>query len=596
MLTIFVLFVGLTLATAVIAYWSDNLGKKLGKKRVSLWGLRPRTTATFLTIASSWLIMIFTLCVMLVIFPPLRQSLLRYDEVKANENKLSLSAKDLTGKVGNLNGQLTALREQTQTLENQVADASGKLAKVQGQLTQSRAAATQARKARAQAQADATRARQSATAATARQKAAIEREKAASENLDAVTNQLGATTAQRQAAEQQLKIAQTDLDNANALVKSANARVKAAGFRVKVATDKVAQAKKDLSAAEKDLSAVERNLGTVRTDLREAQQNVKTAKTNASNAGKQAYAAGKQLVKATDEVTKAENKVKEAQTKVAQLEAQSEDLNRANQVLLQANQNIADEADILLSSNVRVPVGTTLAARNFSAGTSFIEAKQNLNLLFERAKEIVRGSSDTPALLSGAQLVLAPRRVPAPNVEPSDEQKFVLVAGEELYNGLADAISHSQNPLSVRIVAERNHLAGEEKLFARFIAVPVRPVLPANFLLASARLDGQSGEAQLFSSLSKLVESGREVATQKGVTPPLWRDAPNFYAPGSNEQLFQALRKVSALGAPTRVRIVTAEPIATDDQLRVKFEVEPISAVTTTATARLSPTRFSPLK
>ena len=587
MLTIFVLFVGLTLATAVIAYWSDNLGKKLGKKRVSLWGLRPRTTATFLTIASSWLIMIFTLGVMLAIFPPLRQALLRYDEVKADAQDLEESAGALKVQVSDLDGQLTALRGQTQTLESQVSNASGNLAKVQSQLQKSRAAATQARAARTQAQSEATQARKSATDARNRQNAAIERAANARENLETVTNQLGATKQQRETARQQLKVAQNDLDNANAQVKSADARVKAAGFRVKVATNKATQAEKDLTTAQKNLATAQQNEETANARAAIANQKRKDADKDALVSYRDALVSYRKSVEA-------QTKVVEAQKKVAQLEAQSEDLKRANQVLLQANQNIADEADILLSSNVRVPVGTTLAARNFSAGMSFIEAKQNLNSLFERAREIVRGSSDTPALLSGAQLVLAPRRVPAPNVEAGDEQKFVLVAGEELFNGLADAISHSQNPLSVRIVAERNHLAGEEKLFARFIAVPVRPVLPANFLLASARFDGQTGEAQLFASLSKLVESGREVATQKGVTPPLWRDAPNFYAPGSNEQLFQALRNLSALGAAARVRIVTAEPIATDDQLRVKFEVEPLSAISTQATARIAPTRLAP--
>lgn len=74
MFTPLILFFGLTVATAVIAHWSDNLGKKLGKKRVSLFGLRPRTTATILTIASSWAIMLFTLAVLLIAVPPLKNA------------------------------------------------------------------------------------------------------------------------------------------------------------------------------------------------------------------------------------------------------------------------------------------------------------------------------------------------------------------------------------------------------------------------------------------------------------------------------------------------------------------------------------------
>ena len=584
MLTILVLFVGLTLATAVIAYWSDNLGKKLGKKRVSLWGLRPRTTATFLTIASSWLIMIFTLGVMLLIFPPLRQSLLRYDEVKANENKLSLSAKDLTGKVGDLNGQLTSLRKQTQTLENQVSNASGKLAAVQGQLKQSRAAANQARQARIQAQDDATRARRSATAATARQKAAIEREKAARQNLQTVTTQLGATKAQREAAVQQLNVAQSELFKANAQVKSANARVKAAGFRVKVATSKVAQ-------AEKDLSAVERNLQTVRTDLKNARQNEKTATTNAKNAKAQAYAAGAQVLKAGEQVIEAENKVKEAQTKVAQLETQSEDLKRANALLLLANEKIALEADTILSSDIRVPVGRTLASRSFEQDASFSEASDELRATFEStAAQVADEKTRLGKLLPGARLQLAP--LPVPGAENDATQ--VVLTPKGIYTELAEVISRSQNPLSVRLISVRNHFAGEDTIYVRFIVLPIRPALPANFELASARFDPQQSDAVLFTALLNLADAGSQVANSNGVRPPLSPLAPDAYATGTTEQIFDTLRAVKALGGPARVRILTTEPISTADQLRVRFEVEPANAVTTAATARLSPTRLSP--
>jgi uncharacterized protein (DUF3084 family) len=53
----------LTILVCVIAYVSDNMGKKLGKKRISLFGLRPRQTATALTMATSVGIMLVTLAV-----------------------------------------------------------------------------------------------------------------------------------------------------------------------------------------------------------------------------------------------------------------------------------------------------------------------------------------------------------------------------------------------------------------------------------------------------------------------------------------------------------------------------------------------------
>ncbi len=605
MLTILVLFVGLTLATAVIAYWSDNLGKKLGKKRVSLWGLRPRTTATFLTIASSWLIMVFTLGVLLTIFPPLSQSLLRYDEVKANESNLDKSAKRLTGQVSGLKGQLTELRNQTRGLETQVKSASVKLKDVRGQLTKSREASDKARKGAAAARKEAANARKSAGAALSRQKTAVEREQSALGNLKNVRGQLGTTRQQREIAERQLENARGNLKRARADVTSANAKVSAANARVAAADAQVALAEAQFRQAELNLQRVGQDLKLAKAGEQLAVGNAKAAQfsaeraranaslaeakadlaearatkanTNAYNAGKQAYSAGKEILAAQKEVA-------EAEKRVAQLQEQSDKLSLANEALFKVNARISDEADIILSSDIRVPIGRTLVARSFEQGTSFSEATQGLRALFGRAAD-----KSVPGFLPGARLQLAPRTVLAPKEQSGDSDVSVLVRDDEIFNGLANAISRSQNPLSVRLVSERNHLEGEKTLYARFIVVPVRPALPADEELARANFDGRTGDAQLFSALLKLVEAGREVASQSGVTPPLSPEAPDFYAPGSNEQIFVALRKISAFNNPVRVRILTAEPINTTDQLSVRFEVEPLGATTAKNGGRKAP-------
>ncbi len=562
MLTIFVLFVGLTLATAVIAYWSDNLGKKLGKKRVSLWGMRPRTTATFLTIASSWLIMLFTLGVMLGIFPPLRHALLRFDEVKAQEQGLRKSTTKLSR-------QLIELQSQSQLLRDQVSSVAGTLANVRGQLSQSRAAATQARQARDEAQKAADEARKNATAAQNRQRKAVEREQAARDNLGKVIGQLSATKQQRETAQQQLRAAQTELEKANADVQSANARVK-------IATGKVAKAQNDLATA---------------------QRSEKISKSNAERADARAIDANQKRIEADagalvsfGERIKAQAEVIQAKKKVDELEEQSKKLIEDNKTLLTENDNLIDA---LLLSDVRVPVGTVLAAQNFAQGTSFYQAKDDLNALFARADEIVSGYKDNdknvPPLLPGAKLTLSPRLVPAPDLDESETQQFVSVEGEEIYNGLAEAISRSQNPLSVRLVSERNHLLGDSTLSVRFVVVPIRSALPANELLVSARIDGAANDARIFKNLTDLADAARDIATQQGVAPPLWRDSRNFYAPGSNEQVFDTLREIKAVNGPARVRIITARPISTADLLSVRFEVEPLSSVTTQATARMAP-------
>src|SRR5688572_5090161 len=95
MSTPLVLLIGLALVTCVIAYWSDNLGKKLRKKRVTLFGLRPRQTATLMTMTSSVVIMLFTFGVLLATNSGLRGALLRYDKEKADNKELRFSNQQL---------------------------------------------------------------------------------------------------------------------------------------------------------------------------------------------------------------------------------------------------------------------------------------------------------------------------------------------------------------------------------------------------------------------------------------------------------------------------------------------------------------------
>ena len=582
MLTILVLFVGLTLATAVIAYWSDNLGKKLGKKRVSLWGMRPRTTATFLTIASSWLIMIFTLGVLLTLFRPLRQALLRYDEVKANESKLKDSKERLDVQVGGLNEQLATLTSQTTALQDQAQTASDKLKTAGQKLNQSRQAATRARDSATAARQAETEARKSASQAKKRQQAAVKRAQDARDNLQKVRGQLNSTRSQREAAERQLNAAQTELNQANTDVKNANQKVKSANQRVKDANRKVAE-------AEAQLDSVQRELSSVRADLAQAKQSEISAKASAVRAGQSAIKAGQEVIQSSKEVIEANKQVAEARARVAALAAQSEQLQSDNDKLSSINENLSndnkkyrDTAFILSRSDVRVPVDSTLVEHSFERLTSASDVRRELRAMFERSADQI-----VPALLPDAGLEFA-------NLPSSDGKR--LLTPDEIYDNLVNFIADNPGALSVRLVAARNHLAGESVLESKFLVVPIRPALPDDFELARVELDGRSNQGPLFSALLDLVDEGTAVAKSKGITPPLSPDVPNFYVPGSREQIFETLREIKNINGPARVRIITTQPISTADQLSVKFAVDPVNPVSTQTNARLAPQRLAPTR
>lgn len=495
--------------------------------------------------------MLFTLGVMLAVFPPLSNALLNYNKVKARRDELDISTKKLEGK-------LVGLQGQTDNLGQEVARASGNLKNVQGELQTARKASAQARK-------DAAAARKNAMAATKRQQAAVKNEQTARSNLQKVRGQLGATTQQRAAALQQLGTARTDLKRADAGVKSAAVRVKNANVRAK---DAIANAKFAEDRA-KSASLSAKNAGKA-----------------ANDSGKAALAAETQFVKEQDNVAKERANVAKLRANVAKLTAQSEqlqsdndELNRINTRLGEDNQKYRDTAFILSRSDIRVPVDSTLVEHSFARLTTALDVRNELRAMFNRSAEKI-----VPGLLPDAALKFADL--------PSRDGKRLLTT-DEIYDNLVNFIADNPNALSVRLAASRNYLAGETVLESKFVVFQIRPALPDNFELGSIELDGRNNEGPLFSALLDLVDEGTAFAKKKGVKPPLSPDVPNFYVPGSREQIFDTLREIKAIDGPARVRIVTNQAISTADQLSVKFEVEPISSVTTpvttTATARLAP-------
>src|SRR5271167_967119 len=89
----------LTLMGGFIAYYGDLLGRRLGKKKVTWRGLRPRHTAMLLTSLTGAFIALLSIATLLIVNPPLRHAIL-YSESVINDNR-------------DLNARLTAQRKQS---------------------------------------------------------------------------------------------------------------------------------------------------------------------------------------------------------------------------------------------------------------------------------------------------------------------------------------------------------------------------------------------------------------------------------------------------------------------------------------------------
>lgn len=136
----------LTVAGGAIAFIGDRLGTKIGKKKLSLFGLRPKHTSTLVTIATGLLITITTFGIMAAVSENVRTALFGME-------KLNHRIQETQTKLNAANGQLERAQSETQKSQEALQQSKedvNRLARQQADL-EYRTAALQGEKNRLQA-------------------------------------------------------------------------------------------------------------------------------------------------------------------------------------------------------------------------------------------------------------------------------------------------------------------------------------------------------------------------------------------------------------------------------------------------------------
>lgn len=144
----------LAIMGGIIAYIGDKLGTKVGKKKLSIFGLRPKHTSILVTIVTGILIAASTLGVLTVTSRDVRTALFGMDQLKAD-------LKALSSEVATKNTELEESRQalETKTIEYsamsiKVSETAKRLASITEELTQAVAERERTAAALADVQAD----------------------------------------------------------------------------------------------------------------------------------------------------------------------------------------------------------------------------------------------------------------------------------------------------------------------------------------------------------------------------------------------------------------------------------------------------------
>jgi len=145
----------LMLVGGVAAYWGDRVGMLVGRRRLSVFGLRPKHTSQVIAIATGVLIVLFTLSTLLVISNTVRQALFGMDELQnkvvvlsaevtaierervdleeRNEllrkraEQLELETRELEREAAELRSERATLQSEVETLKSQVSAAQAEI-------------------------------------------------------------------------------------------------------------------------------------------------------------------------------------------------------------------------------------------------------------------------------------------------------------------------------------------------------------------------------------------------------------------------------------------------------------------------------------
>src|SRR5574344_221022 len=139
------LIVILALMGGIIAYIADKLGSKIGKKRLTIFGLRPHKTSVLLTVLSGILIAACTIGVLAVASQNARTALFGMDKLQKEMASLTEQKKTAQAQLDQAlaarkdkNVAIAKLDEDIKSAQNARDAAEDNLAKAQGELATAR--------------------------------------------------------------------------------------------------------------------------------------------------------------------------------------------------------------------------------------------------------------------------------------------------------------------------------------------------------------------------------------------------------------------------------------------------------------------------
>ncbi len=511
-----VVLVGLVVLGALIAWAGDVIGYRLGKKRASLWGLRPRATARVVGAIAGAVLPLIGLLVAMALSPMARTALLQLDQLTQQQETLKQTIemqRELAQKARKQAAVFRAQVEEAQERSRLLAELVDKLETDSSRLKQEVAGLIRTRA-----------------------------------NLQTKVRRL----------EKQYRQAQSDLAAAEA--------------ELETAQQKLAATEKELAATEQRLAEEESKVASLEATNRELRATETQLKADIDGLKQQIPALQKQVAQLRDEMAGTKRQLAETKQEIeqvsrerdvrkAQLELRRQELEaleRQYELYRKRQAGIAESPVIYETGDVLLRAIVSSDQTEEQLANTLFEMLPFASLAAER-KGAVRGANGRAALL------VVPWPPEITDREPTERDIVEYWAREMKKLSAIDRFVVSVVAFRRLTLAERDQL---------HVAMWPRPnvrVFVQDEVIAETVIEADSEAVDIFTGIWYLLRyKVRQRAQQEGL---LANPETGQYGAIDAAELFQLIEQIEQYDYDVKVQVTPSQDIYTADELKIKFVI-----------------------
>ena len=129
-----IIIILLIILSGLIAYLGDQIGMKVGKKRISIFGLRPKYSSIIITVITGILIAGLSIAILLTVYGSLREAIFNINKVVVRLENLDEELSQKDKELKNMKKEINTKSDELEKLQSQKTNLESKLTELQKEL------------------------------------------------------------------------------------------------------------------------------------------------------------------------------------------------------------------------------------------------------------------------------------------------------------------------------------------------------------------------------------------------------------------------------------------------------------------------------